>query len=107
MRLTNNIATITSPQMREAIHNLNERKAISGAIRNAMLAYAHKAEKLTVPLEFKPPADYTDRVFISAIIAPNLRDEYESLARRYRIPMSELVLRCLCAYVSRQRGPIA
>lgn len=101
MRLTSNIATITSPQMREAIHSLNERKAISGAIRNAMLAYAHKAETLTVPPEFKPPADYDARVFISAIITPQLRDEYESHARRYRIPMSELVLRCLSAYVRR------
>jgi hypothetical protein len=101
MRLTSNIATITSPQMREAIHSLNERKAISGAIRNAMLKYAHKATNITIPLEFKPPADYTDRVFLSAIITTDLRDEYEAHARKYRIPMSELVLRCLSAYVSR------
>ena len=85
--------------MREAIHNLNERKAISGAIRNAMLKYAHKAGNITIPLEFKPPKNYADRVFISAIITTDLRDEYESYARQYRIPMSELVLRCLSAYV--------
>lgn len=101
MRLTSHIATVTSPQMREAIHNLNERKAISGAIRNAMLKYAHKATNLTVPLEFKPPADYTNRVFISAVITTDLRDEYEAHARKHRIPMSELILRCLSAYVSR------
>lgn len=101
MRLTNNVATVTSPLMREAIYTLNERRPISDAIRNALLAYAHKAETLTVPPEFKPPADYNARVFISAVLSPKLRDEYESHARRYRIPMSELVLRCLSAYVRR------
>jgi hypothetical protein len=101
MRLTNHIATITSKQMREAIHDLDQPKGVSGAIRNAMLKYAHKATNLTVPLEFKPPADYADRAFISAVVPPELFLEYEAHARRYRITMAELVLRCLSAYVSR------
>jgi hypothetical protein len=101
MRLTNHIATITSEQMREAIRNLDQPKGVSGAIRNAMLKYAHKAERLTVPLDFKPPADYSDRAFISAVVSPELFLEYESLARKYRITMAELVLRCLSAYVER------
>lgn len=101
MRLTNHIATITSEQMREAIRNLDQPKGVSGAIRNAMKLHAHKAERLTVPLDFKPPANYSDRAFISAVVAPDLFLEYETLARRYRITMAELVLRCLSAYVDR------
>lgn len=101
MRLTNHIATVTSAQMREAIRNLDQPKGVSGAIRNAMKMYAHKAETLTVPLDFKPPASYSDRAFISAVVSPELFTKYESLARKYRIPMSELILRCLSAYVGR------
>lgn len=76
-----------------------------------MSKYAHKAKTLRIPKEFQPPQNYADRVSLMAVLSPVLRDEYEAHAREYGIPMSELILRCLSAWVEHQasakENPIA
>lgn len=101
-RLTSSIATVTSPLVRNTIASLKLRKGVSEAIRAAMTKYAHQAKTLRVPQEYQPPKDYADRVFVLAIVPPVLRDEYEAYAKQYDIPMSELVLRCLSAWLRHQ-----
>jgi hypothetical protein len=101
-RLTSLIATVSSPQMREAIEALH--CSTSDAIREAMSVHAHKAKSLRVPPKFQPPKTYADRLFINAIVDAAAKQDYETLAESYNIPMSELVLRCLSAYVLRGKG---
>lgn len=103
MRLTSTIATATSPLVRNTIASLKLRKGVSEAIRAAMSKHAHQAKLLRIPEEFLPPKDYADRVFMLAIVPPVLRDEYEAYAKQYDIPMSELILRCLSAWLRHQK----
>ena len=102
-RLTSLLATVSSPQMREAIKTLQ--CSASDAIREAMSVHAHKAKSLRVPPEFQPPKTYADRLFLTVVVDAETKQDYEVLAKRYDIPMSELVLRCLSAYVLRNPKP--
>ena len=104
LRLTSLISTVSSQQMSEAIEVLNCSK--SDAIREAMSVHAYKAKSLHVPPKFQPPKTYADRLFINAVVDAETKQDYEILARRYGVPVSELVLRCLSAYVLRgKRNP--
>jgi hypothetical protein len=69
----------------------------SAAIRNALLHHAHKVSSLTTP-PMQAPCN------VSTNIKPDsLRREYEAHAKRCGITMSELVLRCLSAYIDRTK----
>lgn len=102
LRLSSKIATVSSQQMRKAIEALQ--CSTSDAMREAMSVHAHKAKSLRVPPEFQPPKTYADRLFINAEVYVGAKQDYEILAKRYDIPVSELVLRCLSAYVLRSAG---
>ena len=99
LRLSSLIATVSSQQMREAIEELHYSK--SDAIREAMSVHAHKAKSLRVPLKFQPPKTYAGRLFLNVAVDAEAKQDYEILAKRYGIPVSELVLRCLSAYIDR------
>jgi hypothetical protein len=88
--------------MREALEKLHCNK--SDAIREAMSVHAHKAKSLRVPPKFQPPKTYADRLFLNVAVDTEAKQDYEILAKRYDIPVSELVLRCLSAYVLRGKG---
>jgi hypothetical protein len=103
-RLTSLIATVSSQQMREAIEALPAYCGASSAIREAMSVHAHKAKSLRTPPEFQPPKTYADRLFLNAVVDAEAKQDYEILAKRCGITMSELVLRCLSAYVLRSAG---
>jgi len=85
--------------MREALEELQYNK--SDAIREAMSVHAHKAKSLRVPLKFQPPKTYAGRLFLNVAVDAEAKQDYEILAKRYDIPVSELVLRCLSAYIDR------
>lgn len=103
LRLSSQIATVSSQQMREAIEALPAYCGASSAIREAMSVHAHKAKSLRVPPKFQPPKTYADRLFLNAVVDAEAKQDYEILAKRYDIPVSELVLRCLSAYIDQHR----
>ena len=101
LRLSSQIATVSSQQMSEAIEALN--CSTSDAMREAMSVHAYKAKSLRVPPKFQPPKTYADRLFLNVVVDAEAKQDYEILAKRYDIPVSELVLRCLSAYVDRTK----
>lgn len=73
----------------------------SKTIRAALLNHAHKAKPIKVPAEFRPPKEFNQQVSVSLILKPeSLRQEYEQHAKNLNITMSELILRCVYAYLS-------
>ena len=74
----------------------------SKTIRAALLKYAHQTKPIKVPDEYRPPKNPYEQVSVSLVIKPeSLRQEYEHHASIRGIPMSELILRCLYAYLVR------
>jgi hypothetical protein len=74
----------------------------SKTIRTALSMYAHAAKPIKVPDEYRPPKDFNQQVSVSLVLKPEaLRQEYEHHASVRGIPMSELILRCLYAYLFR------
>lgn len=75
----------------------------SKTIRAALLKYAHQTKAIKVPDEYRPPKDFGQQVAVSLSLKPeSLRQEYEHHASIRGIPMSELILRCLYAYLSEE-----
>jgi len=99
-RMTYAVASTISIPLHTALLELQPRR--STAIRDALSTYAHKANNLKVSDAYRPPARFDQQVSISAVVKPEaLRQKYESHAFTLGITMSELVLRCLCAYVGK------
>ena len=74
--------------------------SISGAICSSLIEYHKKAKKIKVPDAYRPAARYQDNSSISgALKDKQLRTQYEAIAYGYGITMSELILRCLTAYM--------
>jgi hypothetical protein len=72
----------------------------SKTIRAALLKYAHKAKAIKVPDAYRPPAQFNQQVAVSLSLKPDtLRQEYEHHASILGITQSELILRCVYAYV--------
>ena len=75
----------------------------SKTIRAALLKYAHQTKPIKVPDEYRPPKDPRQQVSVSLVLKPeSLRQEYEHHASIRGIPMSELILRCLYAYLKKE-----
>ena len=93
---TSSIVTSTIPaHVFSALEAFAEANGLSrsAAIRNALLNHAHKASSLTTP-PMQAPCN------VNTNIKPDsLRREYEAHAKRCGITVSELVLRCLSAYI--------
>lgn len=97
-RMTYTLATTLPLHMRDAMIAANPK--MSPTIRAALLKYAHKAKTIKVPDTHRPPAQFDQQTTVSAVVKPDsLRQEYEHHASIFGITMSELILRCLYAYL--------
>jgi len=101
-RLTSQISTTISVTLLSHILATGETK--SNTIRTALSTYAHKHKQIQAvkaPDEFRAPIEFTQRAEIRAVLnPPSLLIEYERHAQHLGINTSELILRCLCLYLS-------
>ncbi len=96
------VVSCTLPTTMHTVLLAADPKNKSNTIRAALLKYAHKAKTIKVPHEYRPPKNPYEQISVSLVLKPEaLRQEYEHHASIHGIPMSELILRCLYAYLVR------
>lgn len=100
-RMTNIVATTVSVQLRDTLKDRTPGWTTSRAIRTALDQHSRSVRTYKVPEAYRPPARYQDQINLSTTLTePGLRELYDGLAHGYGITMSELILRCLCAFVA-------
>jgi hypothetical protein len=102
-RLNSEIHTALSPllfaELTQLVTNRGPRSRPT-IVRQALAMYAHKAHKIKLPDAYQPPQAYHERKAITVYIKPDsLRNEYELHAYQNRLTTSELVMRCIYAYL--------
>jgi hypothetical protein len=107
-RLTSEIHTALSPRLFAELMQLTATRGPRSRptiVREALAMYAHKAHKIKVPDAYQPPQAYHERRAITIYIKPDsLRQEYEMHAYRNRLTTSELIMRCIYAYLLLDHG---
>lgn len=110
-RLSNGVGATISTAFRQEIaqalsdpqHPKYNSKGMSGLIRAALHDYYRRANVLKPPAFCYPSTTYQSNSTISATIkSPEMRSRYEAAAYSYGITMSELILRCLSAYMRKK-----
>lgn len=77
----------------------------SKTIRTALHKYAPKAKAIKVPDAYRPPAQFDQQVAVSLSLKPDsIRQEYAHRASILGITMSELILRCVYAYLQETKA---
>ena len=107
-RLSNGVGSTISTAFRQEIaqalsdpqHPKYNSKGVSGLIRVALHTYYRRANTLKPPAFYCPSTVYQNNSSISTVFkSPEIRNRYEAAAYSYGITMSELILRCLVAYM--------
>lgn len=102
-RMSNEMHTAISQRLLDELMQLTQTRQVrsrSTLIREALTVYAHKAHKIRVPADYQPPQAYHERLPLTVHIKPDsLRQEYETHAFKHRLTVSELLMRCIYAYV--------
>ena len=102
-RVSSEMHTAISQRLFDELTDLTSRKQVrsrSTLMREALSIYAHKAHKIKIPDAYQPPQAYHERVPLTVLVKPDsLRQEYELHAYKHRLTVSELVMRCIYAYV--------
>jgi hypothetical protein len=86
--------------LRDPQHPRYNPRGMASTVRAALQTHYRKARSIQVPAAYRPTADYRDNSTIATPMKSEaLRSRYEATAYNYGITMSELMLRCLTAYM--------
>lgn len=103
-RISAVVSTTLSRPLHDALLTADPKNK-SKTIRLALLKYAHKAKTIKVPADLRPPKQFDQQVAVSLVIKPHSqREEYEHHASLAGIPLSELILRCVYAYMKENKA---